>query len=339
MDGGLGGSRVRALDGLRGVAVLMVIADHAGFAGQGQGGMGAAGVTIFFVLSGYLITRIVLADRERGDWSMRRFLAARAVRLVPALLAMVVVVVSVWLVVGGPRDGLALEVLVSLTYTKNVFFMHFDSGLFRHTWSLAVEEQFYLLWPLVLPLVVKLRRPIVWLGLVITASVVVRIVVAGTAGAYASYPSLPTNAFALLLGCCLAIRPARVESGPVQRLVPVVVLAVMVWFIVAVGSPTAFVFVPVPVSLMAVVVVAWALPGMPLLEVAWLRFVGRISYSLYLWHWPALLLADEKYGGLSALPVLALAASLATASTLLVEEPLRRRWRAARVPAVVTPRA
>jgi peptidoglycan/LPS O-acetylase OafA/YrhL len=324
---------VRALDGLRGVAVLMVVADHAGFAGQGQGGMGASGVTIFFVLSGYLITRIVLADRERGDWSMRRFLAARAVRLVPALALMVAAAVAAWLAIGGARDGLALEIVAALTYTKNIAFMHFDAGLFRHTWSLAVEEQFYLLWPLVLPLVVKLRRPILWLGLVIVASIALRIAVAAMAGAYASYPSLPTNAFALLMGCCLAIRPTRVAPGPVQRAVPVVVLAALLWFVVATGSPAAFVLVPVPVSLMAVVVLVWSLPGVPVLEVAWLRFVGRISYSLYLWHWPALLIADEKYGGLSALPVLILAGAAATGSTLLVEEPLRRRWRAVRAPA------
>jgi peptidoglycan/LPS O-acetylase OafA/YrhL len=325
---------VRALDGLRGVAVLMVIADHAGFAGRGQGGMGAAGVTVFFVLSGFLITRIVLADRESGAWSMRRFLVARAVRLVPALLLMEVVVVAVWFAIGAPRAGLSLEVAASLTYTKNVFFMHFDSGLFRHTWSLAVEEQFYLLWPLVLPLVVKLRRPLVWLGVVIMVSIAARMVVAGLAGAYAAYPSLPTNAFALLLGCSLAIRPPQLAPSAVQRTVPLLGVGVMLWFIVMVGSPAAFVFVPVPVALLAVVVVAWALPGVPLLEVAWLRFVGRISYSLYLWHWPALLIADEKYGGVSALPVLMVSLVLAAGSTLLVEEPLRRWWRASRAPVV-----
>ncbi|PKH38445.1 Peptidoglycan/LPS O-acetylase OafA/YrhL, contains acyltransferase and SGNH-hydrolase domains [Nocardioides alpinus] len=327
------GRRLAALDGLRGVAVLMVVADHAGFAGRGSGAMGASGVAVFFVLSGYLITRLVLADRARGAWSMRGFLLARAVRLMPALLVMEVLVVALWVAVGGPTDGLAGEVAASLTYTKNIFFMHFESGLFQHTWSLAVEEQFYLLWPLALPFVVKLRRPVFWLVVAIAASMVTRVIVFVVAGAYATYPTLPTNAFALLLGSCLAIRPVRVPPGAYQRMVPVVGVAAMVLLAVAAGS-TYFVLVPIPVSLVAAAVVACAVPGVPLLEGASLRFVGRISYALYLWHWPVLILAGQKYSGWSSLPALLVAFGLATYFTLRVEEPLRLRWRARQSPVV-----
>lgn len=98
----MGERRWLALDGLRGVAVLMVVADHGGFVDRGP--LGAAGVTIFFVLSGFLITHVIVQARERGEWSMRRFLFARVVRLMPALIAMEVVVTLWWLLEATPRD-------------------------------------------------------------------------------------------------------------------------------------------------------------------------------------------------------------------------------------------
>lgn len=330
------GRRWLALDGLRGLAVLMVVLAHVVLS---TAPLGIAGVAIFFVLSGYLITQVILTARARGQWSLARFLAARVVRLAPALLVMVTLSVAGWLLSGGAWSETAWHAIASMLYLENIFHGQFSGPhMFSHTWSLAVEEQFYLLWPLALPFVVRARRPMLLLGGAIIVSMVVRLWLALSTHPiieYVSSASLPANAFALLVGCLLAIDPPAVRAGRVQRSVPIVGLAVILAAAIAFASnpPLSVVLLPILVAVVAPFVVAFALPGVPLLEVSWLRFVGRISYALYLWHFPVLVLTDQMYGGPSALPALALSFALATASTLWLEEPLRRAWRRRRVAA------
>lgn len=323
--GGTGQSRVRALDGLRGVAVLMVVVSHGGLAGQPTA-LGAIGVAVFFVLSGYLISRVVLEARRGGTWSMRGFVAARAARLLPALLLMQAGVLA-WLAsTGGEWTGVWLAVAASAFYVQNIVYNGVDVNLFIHTWSLAVEEQFYLVWPLVLPWLARLRRPLAWVGVLVAGSLLLRLVVAAEGGYYPAYYSLPTNAFALLMGGLLAIDPPTVPGGRVQRAIPVVGVVAIVGVAQA-GVPSPEIVLPVVGAMLAAGVLAFALPGAPLLEGPVLRFAGRISYALYVWHFPVLQLAGELHGGLSALPWLLLSVALATASTLLVEEPVRQWWR------------
>lgn len=327
----MGDRRWYALDGLRGIAVLMVVLGHVLLPAAP---LAIAGVSVFFVLSGFLITQVILTARARGQWSLGGFLAARVVRLAPALLVMVAVSVAGWLLTGGAWSDTAWHAVAAVTYVENIFHGHFGGPhMFSHTWSLAVEEQFYLLWPLLLPFVVRARRPLLLLGGAILASMVLRLWLAMSSHPivdYVSSASLPANAFALLAGCLLAIDPPKVSAGQAQRVVPIVglvaIIAASALFIS--NPPLSVVLLPILVALLAPVVVACALPGVPLLEVAWLRFVGRISYALYLWHFPVLVLSDQMYGELAAVPALVLSFALATASTLWLEEPLRRRWRA-----------
>lgn len=319
-------TRLPALDGLRGVAVLMVLVDHSGLLGVGRS-LGSAGVTVFFVLSGFLISRVIMAARDRGDWSMRTFLAARVVRLVPALIVMQAVVAVAWFVTRGSMGELPGQMAASTAYVMNFYYGHFDARLLRHTWSLAVEEQFYLLWPLVLPWLLRARRPVIWMGVLVAASMLGRLTLAVSGHQDTAYTSLPTNAFALLLGCLLAVDPVEVKSGRLQRAVPVAAITGIVGVTLFASVPAPSILLPIAAAPLAMVALMFALPGATLLEAQWLRFVGRISYALYLWHFPVLGLADEHWGGESALPWLGLSFVLATGSTLLMEEPLRRRWR------------
>ena len=323
-DGSPDTPRLLALDGLRGVAVLMVVVDHAGAATDRAG---AVGVTVFFVLSGFLISRLIIAAHHRGEWSMRRFIAARAVRLLPALLVMEVVVGLAWLITRRDAGEMPGQVAASTAYVMNFYIGHFEDRFLLHTWSLAVEEQFYLLWPLLLPWFLRARRPVVWLLLLVAASMLGRFALAASDHRDIAFASLPTNAFALVLGCVLALEPVRAKPGRAQRMVPAVGLGAIITITLSASLPGPPLLLPIVTAPIAMAVVMFALPGAALLEARWLRFVGRISYALYLWHFPILGLASEHVGGVSALPWLALSFLLATASTVLVEEPLRRLWR------------
>jgi len=319
----MGERRWLALDGLRGVAVLMVLVDHAGLIPGAHPVLGAAGVTIFFVLSGFLITHVIVAARDRGDWSMRRFLMARVVRLLPALLTMQLVVTVWWLLAGRPFADIFWQIVSATLYLENMF--PGDGGstdLLAHTWSLATEEQFYLLWPLALPLALRTRSPMLLIVTGVLASMVARLVL-GFNGQDGTHVSLPANAFALLLGGLLVVETANVSRSRAQRAGVYVGLALICALVT-----TPLILAPIGVALVAMFVVAFALPGVPLLELGWLRFVGRISYALYLWHWPVLVLTGHVLSGVSALPALALSFVLAVASTVWLEEPVRRRWRA-----------
>jgi peptidoglycan/LPS O-acetylase OafA/YrhL len=195
--------RWHALDGLRGVAVLLVLVEH--LYGPAQG-TGALGVGIFFVLSGFLITSVILRDREAGTWSFRTFITGRAVRLGPAMLAMVASFSALWLASGRSASALAGHAAQALLYVED--FTRADGGntVFGHTWSLAVEEQFYLLWPLALPFVLRLnaRARLATLGVTIGLSIAVRLAAAQADLTDLAYAGLPTNLYAMLLGCVVA---------------------------------------------------------------------------------------------------------------------------------------
>lgn len=301
-----------ALDGLRGVAVLLVVADHAGFLPEPSGGIG---VTVFFVLSGFLITRVVVEAREAGSWSMPRFVANRFVRLFPALALMVVVVSTVLLARGFPAEGVAARALRALTYVENMAPpMRFP--VFSHTWSLGIEEQFYLLWPLALPWVLRRRGPLPALVALIAASVTVAIVV--------PVDWLPMHAYALLSGCGLALAG---PPSPRRWLLPVGALGLVGAVAVAPHLSQIYLYGPMLATPAAVLLVAGAAASSRVLELPHLRFAGRISYALYLWHVPLFRLSGTTYAGTAALPWIVLAGVLAVVSTLVLEEPLRRAWR------------
>jgi peptidoglycan/LPS O-acetylase OafA/YrhL len=300
-----------ALDGLRGVAVMVVVADHAGYLDEPAGGIG---VTVFFVLSGFLITRVIVEARDSGTWSMPDFVANRFVRLFPALLLMVTVVSVILAERGFSVDRIADRAVPALTYLQNME-RPMSFPVFGQTWSLGVEEQFYLVWPLVLISMLGRAR----LRILLAAAI------AGSAALMITYPRdwLPMHAYALLAGCLLAL------LGPLRGrwwLVPAGALGLDVSIKVAPAFDQIYVYGPLIATPAAVLLVAGAAGGNRLLELSPLQFVGRISYAVYLWHVPMLRLSGTTYDREAAIPALLIAVVVAVVSTLVVEEPLRRAW-------------
>jgi peptidoglycan/LPS O-acetylase OafA/YrhL len=306
-----------ALDGLRGVAVLLVVADHTGYLSEPAGGIG---VTVFFVLSGFLITRVIVEAHDDGTWSMGGFMANRFVRLFPALLVMVVVISAILLARGFTDHFVADRAVPALTYVQNME-PRMTYPVFGQTWSLGVEEQFYLLWPLALPWVLRRHRPLALIALAIAGSAAVMIA--------SPHDWLPMHAYALLSGCALAL------LGPLRSrwwLLPVGCVGLVASIHVAPSFTQIYVYGPLIATPAAVLLVAGAVHGNWLLELPPLRFVGRISYAVYLWHVPLLRLTGTTYDRSAALRPVGIAFLVAVLSTLLLEEPLRRAWRWRRMP-------
>jgi peptidoglycan/LPS O-acetylase OafA/YrhL len=228
---------------------------------------------------------------------------------------MVVVVSTILLARGFPAGGVAARALRALTYVENMAPpMRFP--VFSHTWSLGIEEQFYLLWPLALPWVLRRRGPLPALVALIAASVTVAIVV--------PVDWLPMHAYALLSGCGLALAG---PPSPRRWLLPVGALELVGAVAVAPHFSQIYLYGPMLATPAAVLLVAGAAASSRVLELPHLRFAGRISYALYLWHVPLFRLSGTTYAGTAALPWIVLAGVLAVVSTLVLEEPLRRAWR------------
>ena len=336
------------------MAVIAVIAFHeqlSAFSG------GFLGVNVFFVLSGYLITDLLAARWDRhGRLDLRGFWARRARRLLPAL-AVLLVAVSAATAVIEPAQ-LAAErsaLLAAVTYSSNwwqalahhSYFAQFGPPPpLQHLWSLAIEEQFYLVWPLLLIVILKtcqsgrLRAGLAWLGAALSALAMVLVYVPG-ADPSRVYYGTDTHASALFIGSALAL------SWPLRRLqalsrdaarVPDALglagIAVLAW---AMGHFAGTDRVLYPAGLLAAalaagaVVLAAASPGL----VSWalgrsvLRWIGIRSYGIYLWHWPVIALAAAAFPQprLAAwiwLPETALSVGLAALSWRWVEEPIIR---------------
>jgi peptidoglycan/LPS O-acetylase OafA/YrhL len=350
-----------ALDGLRGVAVLAVIAYHA-FAFPGGGFLG---VELFFVLSGFLITTLLLQERdESGGISLRAFYRRRALRLLPALFVVVgayLVISVIRFSVGDPdADGGLLRAgygaFVGLAYVSNAAIAwhgNLPSGI-QHLWSLAEEEQFYLVWPVVLLFLLRLRASKTVLLALASAGVValelhrLQLALAG-APERRLYMAPDTAADAILMGCVLGI---LFSSGTLERVVrrplwrravaPLGALTVVAAVFLVPNTdymPLYQWLLPLVVLGGAVVIAVAACDSGSLMSRAlsnrWLVNPGRRSYGLYLWH-PVLLFAL----GVS-LPIPAVAASFVAAglSYTYVEQPfLGRRRKTLAQPVETVPR-
>ncbi len=308
------------IDGLRAVAVSIVVLFHYGFAGFSGG---FVGVDVFFVISGYLITAITRGEIERGRFSLAAFYERRARRIVPALVAVLLATGIASLFVFLPEDLrlLAKGTEASALFGSNILFSHLAADYFDadnltlqpllHTWSLAVEGQFYMLFPLVLLALGHRRRPTAWVLALLAASSFAL----GVWGAFhrpvSAFYLLPGRAWELLAGGLLACRPVRLA-----RAGDAAVLAGFAAIGVAVAADTASTPFPGVAALLpclgALLVIAGGSGGgraAALLGTAPVAWLGRISYSLYLWHWPVIVLA--RYGAGPELP-------LATRTALLV---------------------
>lgn len=320
---------VPALDGLRGVAIAAVLACHFfGFRNGSFATGGFFGVDLFFVLSGFLITTLLLEDHAARTGSLRRFYARRARRLLPAVGGLVVVFLVVMVAAGQTVRGFVI-VAAGALYVGN--FAHLAGVSTRpldHLWSLAEEEQFYLVWPLLLfVLLRRLPESRLFRGLIAAAAAVAayRLLLAGFgAGADRLYIGPDTHSDGLIIGCAAAIYRRRGDRLPSQRITLLALAVVVAAFFLGHPSANWLLFGLAPFNLAAVVVVLGATrPGLVAsrLAVRPLVYVGAISYSLYLWHQFARWLLGGEHPWI-ALPLSFL---LAIASYHLIEQPFRRK--------------
>jgi len=359
-DQACGPSRSAALDGVRALAIVAVLAFHADY-GWASGGY--LGVDVFFVLSGYLITRVLLST-HRSWWGYRQFLVRRAVRLFPALVVAMTGASVVGLLVGVPAGQVGRCGGAAVAYVMNLPPAgDWDCPAIWHvTWSLAAEQQFYLVWPLVLAalgVVMARWRPSTGRGrgrglrvaavvcLVAYGLGLVRQVVGTLQGELTNGElefSPDGRSLVLLLGCALALlaasRRAASRPGTVRRadVAALPALGVLAWCFavgdIGLGLGDRWALPVAGAASMALVAALVHAPERSVAKrllgarpVAWL---GRVSYSLYLWHEVAYRVA-EAFGQRGALHIevlrFALSLALAAASYRWVEQPAQRWWR------------
>ena len=330
------------IDGLRALAVLPVILFHANLGFPG----GFAGVDIFFVISGFLITRLILKEIDDGNFSVVNFWERRVRRVLPALLVVVLATLAagwIWFL-PGDYARLGRSVMAQAALLSNVYF-YYHTGYFAgggsnlpllHTWSLAVEEQFYVLFPLLVYFVHQKRfcvaRTIMTLGVVSFGWSV--------AGTYfqpsATFYLLPSRAWELMVGAFLAALPAKrlITQIWATEAAALAGLGLIIFAITCYTPETRFPgLAAVPPCLGAGLIIFSAGTRQTLVSrmLAWrpVVFIGLISYSLYLWHWPLLVIARNTSMLPLAWPVrmllLGISLLLAAASWKWVEAPFRKR--------------
>jgi peptidoglycan/LPS O-acetylase OafA/YrhL len=356
------------IEGLRAVAIVAVLLCHAGvpfLAG------GYVGVDVFFVISGFLITRLLVGEMDRsGTISLRSFYARRAKRLLPlsAVLLTVVGILSMILLSPLRDTEVAGDITASALYVANWHFAaqsvdYFAQGLepspVLHLWSLAIEEQFYLVWPGLILLVTWLFRrrgrpvrPVLWvvLALILAGSLIYGVILTEDKPAFAYFDTF-ARAWELALGAAVAL----VATVKLPRLGAVAlgwagVAAIVYASFIFTGEtqfPGTAALIPtlgaaaLILSGTALAATERGVTGMRLgagrlLSLSPVRYVGRISYSWYLWHWPAIVFAAAIWG-----PRLSVAAGLAAVAVswiptqlthMLIEDPVRRMPTLARMP-------
>jgi peptidoglycan/LPS O-acetylase OafA/YrhL len=334
-----------AITGLRGVAILLVVGLHMGIYGFSTGYLG---VDVFFVLSGFLITRMLVGTRAP---SLGTFYLRRARRLVPPALAMFVVLALFqhWLPASERPDRWGWVTAVTYLTNWGQVVGGTRYGAVAHTWSLSIEEQFYFLWPLCLLALTGLRRRVrpeyLLVGLAVASHVWATVAFANRPGVVAVFYRLDTHCGGLLLGAALAVwvrRRGLVFPDTVGRVAsyagPVLMLAGVVASDPLAHSRASF-GIAMPVLEVGTATLILGLLTAPATLVSGVltwgptRFLGRLSYSLYLWHFP-MLLASRRYQALysyryAVLIQLGYVAVPTLLSYFLLERPyLRSRGRA-----------
>ncbi|MBS0339891.1 MAG: acyltransferase [Proteobacteria bacterium] len=338
------------VDGLRAVAVLAVLAFHA-FPEHVCGGF--VGVDIFFVISGFLITSIILREVADGTFSFARFYARRIRRLFPALVLVLASCLalgwlSLWI---DELKQLGKHIATASMFVSNVqlwkesgyFDLASESKPLLHLWSLGIEEQFYLAWPLVIILVAKAHSKIGrWILAVIVVSFAANIVLTQTAASAAFF--LPASRFwELMSGAGLAAlqrAPLRAVGSGARNAASVLGMAMIAGSIFLLDAqmhfPGGWAALPVVGATLAIAAGPQALPNRSFLSLRPVVLVGLISYPLYLWHWPVLtfarLLSIDPLTALERSMALVLSFALAALTYRFVELPIRHA-RARKVPA------
>lgn len=331
--------RITQIQGLRAVAAILVTVFHARLV---PGGF--IGVDIFYVISGYLITGLILREIEKtGTLDLRSFYQRRIKRLLPtSVFVLFVTGILAWILFPPiTRDALGRDLFAAAAYISNYLFAWWENDYqnlnatpspFIHYWSLAVEEQFYLVWPLFILFLARYGRKVIFAGIVITTllSLLFSIYLTQVAPIWAFY-SLPTRAWELGFGALLLFLP---ETKKKIRILPW-----LGFFGIAISSfnfneSTAFPGKNALVPVLATVVLIASIRYWPplfndLANSRLSQWLGAISYPLYLWHWPALVLPSSTLGRplhfYERLLCILLTIVLAHFTSKYVEEPLRHK--------------
>ncbi len=303
--------RIPSLDGLRAISIAMVIVYHHWYAVPIFAPLAVFGVQVFFVVSGYLITNLLQQEQDsNGRISLRDFYRRRCFRIFPAAFVYILVIAAV---VPSTRRDLPW----SLTYT--ISFHHYVSWLVAHMWSLSIEEQFYLLWPLAMVFFYRYRGPIAWAAFAGAALFRLGVVISGNPSQLLQYYTFPGAMDNLAAGCLLAIYERRLRAkfpdAPKETamtvILPVIGLVLVTRRISPFFSPV-YGIVPLVIACWVFIVVSrrgWFLNNRAITT------VGVLSYSLYLWQQP--------FTHLESFPLaLALIFLFAVSSYVMVEKPM-----------------
>jgi peptidoglycan/LPS O-acetylase OafA/YrhL len=305
------------LDGLRALAVLLVVAEHTDLLRGGY-----IGVDIFFALSGFLITTVLLEEHaERGTFSLPRFYARRVLRLYPALVVVVLATIPLGVALGGRAGSDTLhEVPFAFTYSLNYVMGtgHYLTGAISHLWSLSIEEQFYLVWPVLLLVMLRNRRAALAATLGVAAALVA--LGPGFVGLQSvryEYFAIEARAAQLLIGAAGALAwslwraPAQLTRG--AAIAGALVIATVVvddsWPVPRwpdLMPP----LLAVATTAIIVHVVSGSSRGFRVLSFAPALALGRISYGVYLWHLPIMFALLEQWPNLNPWVVFGVVAPL-----------------------------
>ncbi|WP_426703047.1 acyltransferase family protein [Rhodanobacter sp. Col0626] len=325
-----------AFDGLRALSILAVVFFHCETPWSGGGSIG---VDVFFVLSGYLITSLLVAEHVSGGIQTGRFYARRALRLYPTLLlliaAYVVLAPMLW-----PMENRWLYAALGAFYLIDYSLAFWGgSTALGHTWSLGVEEKFYLLWPLLLPFLLRVRRPIAWLLVAFVFITGWRYFVALRWGWLQAYFPFDTRMSGIVLGAVAALarlkisRPAAMIAGAALTICfAVPLMPSLPWYL----STEAVTLEITLAEISAFMVISYLaehgnnrfLASRPMV------YIGRLSYGIYIWHFPAVLLIRDTHHQpwwITLSIVLPFSLVMAMLCLHLVDMPIRR-WRKKALP-------
>jgi len=329
------------IDGLRTIAVFTVILNHAGFTFFSGGFIG---VDVFFVISGFLITSIIYPKITENTFNIGWFLSRRIKRLMPVLFFIVLVTIVVFSLVMLPQDLMVFyrSVIWVLLYAGNFFMWIHHGGYFDgnsqeapllHTWSLAVEEQYYFVWPLMLIVSIKFfgAKITAWLSLVLFIALTIFSQWGTEVTVGAAYYLLPTRFFELLLGSCLAIFWARLPSVSQKGhdVLSIIGLALIIGSALLLTEHSDFPGYNALYPTLGTALLIYSQRGFinKILATKPMVFTGNISYSLYLWHWPIFALLRYMSIELTLavqLMSIALTYALSIFSYQYIEQPFRK---------------
>lgn len=339
------------IDGLRSLAVLPIVFFHAGIESL-QGGF--IGVDIFFVISGFLITSIILGELKSDSFSILKFYHRRVIRILPALLCMLILVtISGCLIMFSQElQGLMTSAMASAGFISNIYFwktasyfaLSSESKPLLHTWSLGIEEQFYIFFPLLLAACFRwARRQLSFIVVVITACSFFVSWWATSAAPGAAFYLLPSRAWELGIGACVALGllPA-IQSSTIRAILSLLGGAMILVGIILISADVGF---PAPAALLPCLGTALLIgfgedgPTAKALSCGPAVWLGKISYSVYLWHWPIItffrLSNGSQLSGLQSGFLIAASIAAGAISYYVIEQPFQRHFRAKRSASVV----